>query len=468
MTKLWGGRFEQTSAEELELFSESISFDKRLYDVDIKGSIAHAAMLKSTGILTAMEYEQIEAGLKKIKEEIETGLFRFDIKNEDIHMAIEARLTEITGDVAKKLHTARSRNDQVALDTRLYVVEQIIVIQESLNNLRKVLVDIAENNTETIMPGYTHLQRAQVISLAHHMMAYYAMFRRDYSRLSDVKCRILNEMPLGCGALAGTTLNIDRKLVAKNLGFTNISDNSLDSVSDRDYLIELTSACVLIMIHLSRFSEELILWNSKEFNFIEISDRYATGSSMMPQKKNPDIPELVRGKSARVTGNLVQLLTLLKGTPLAYNRDFQEDKESLFDTIDTTFSCISIMTLLLQNISFNKETMFNATISGFLNATEAMEYLINKGIPNRDAHHITGCAVSYCIKNNKHLEDLSTAEWSEISEKSSGFIEEDIKQVLSIKNCLILRNSYGGPSPEAVKAFIDRAKKELQKDKDLK
>ena len=461
MTKLWGGRFIQGTADELEQFSESISFDKRLYLQDIKGSIAHAKMLKSIGILSNEELNTTIYGLNRVKAEIESGEFEFDIKLEDIHMTIESRLIELIGDTGKKLHTSRSRNDQVAIDTRMLVVDEINQIQLLLLKIRKVLTDIAKDNLYTAMPGYTHLQRAQVISLAHHMMAYYSMFKRDYSRLIDIKNRILDEMPLGSGALAGSTINIDREFTCKELGFNAVSTNSLDSVSDRDYIVEFNSACALIMGHLSRMSEELILWNSREFSFIEIADNYATGSSMMPQKKNPDIPELVRGKSARVIGNLVQAITLIKGTPLAYNRDFQEDKESLFDSIDTTKNCLSIMNALLTNITFNKANMLEATKSGFLNATEAMEYLIKRGLPNRDSHHVIGLAVAYCIKNNKLLEELSLDEWCQFKEGLEAYIDHGITAYLSIENCLMERKSTGGPSPLAMKPVIEHAIAEL-------
>ena len=461
MSKLWGGRFVQDTAEELELFSESISFDKRLYDFDIKGSIAHAKMLHSINILTETELDQILKALNQIRDEIEFDNFTYNIKLEDIHMAIESRLIELIGDTGKKLHTARSRNDQVALDTRMLVDYEIKQLQSLILKIRSVLVSIAKDNLNTAMPGYTHLQRAQVISLAHHMMAYYSMFKRDFSRLSDIKKRILEEMPLGSGALAGSTLPIDRQFVADELGFNAVSSNSLDSVSDRDYIIEFNSACATIMIHLSRLSEELILWNTKEFGYIEIADNYATGSSMMPQKKNPDIPELVRGKSARVIGNLVQTLTMLKGTPLAYNRDFQEDKESLFDTIDTTKASLSIITALLNNITFNKERMFQATKTGFLNATEAMEYLIKKGLPNRDAHHIIGKAVAYCIENDRLLEELNIQQWHSFDPALKEIIKLDISAYLSLQNCLNERSSAGGPSPKSMQIVIEQAEAEL-------
>ncbi|MEW5818593.1 MAG: argininosuccinate lyase [Cyanobacteriota bacterium] len=462
MNKLWSGRFAKNTAEELELFSESISFDKRLYLFDIRGSIAHAEMLNSIGILTDEEKVMTVKYLNKIEDEINSGNFDFNIKFEDIHMAIESRLIHLIGDTGKKLHTARSRNDQVSLDTRLmslFEIDQIILL---LKQLRYTFVNIAKDNLKTIMPGYTHMQRAQVISLAHHMMAYYSMFRRDYLRLLELKNRILDEMPLGSGALAGSTINIDRQMVSDKLGFRNVSSNSLDSVSDRDYVIEFNSDCALIMVHLSRLSEELILWNTKEFSFINIADDYATGSSMMPQKKNPDIPELVRGKSARVIGNLVQSLTLIKGTPLAYNRDFQEDKQSLFDSVDTTKSSLSIICALLENITFNKENMLKATQSGFLNATEAMEYFIKKGLPNREAHHLIGKAVAYCIDKNKQLEELSIQEWEEVSDKTKTLIGSEINDILCIENCLNARNSYGGPSPDSMQVAIDKAIKELK------
>lgn len=463
MSKLWGGRFSQSTAEELENFSESISFDKRLSLVDIEGSIAHANMLHSVNIVTEQEKNDIIVALNDIKEEIKSGKFLFDIKLEDIHMAIESRLIELIGDPGKKLHTARSRNDQVALDTRLYLKYEIEKLQLLLLSLKNIIVNISENNIYTIMPGYTHMQRAQVISLAHHLMAYYCMFKRDNNRLSDVKTRILQEMPLGSGALAGTTLPIDRDFVTSELDFNSPSLISIDSVSDRDYIIEFNSACAIIMVHLSRMAEELILWNTREFGFIEIADKYATGSSMMPQKKNPDVPELIRGKSARVIGNLIQILTLIKGTPLSYNRDFQEDKESFFDSLDTTKSCLSMLGSFLQNITFNKANMAEATKNGFLNATEAMEYLIKKDIPNRDAHHIIGKAVAYCSEQNKNLEDLSTKEWITFADNLETIIGDDIKEALSLDNCLLARTSQGGPSPVIMKKVINQAKLELNK-----
>lgn len=457
MSKLWGGRFENATAQELELFSESISFDKRLYAFDIKGSMAHARMLNSIEIISDEELKAIFCGLNQIKEEIEAGSFEFDIKFEDIHMAIESRLIELTGDAGKKLHTARSRNDQVALDTRMLCLYEVTQIQQLLVRIRKVLVEISNDNLETAMPGYTHLQRAQVISLAHHLMAYYFMFRRDFSRLHDLKERILAEMPLGSGALAGTILPINRAQVAEELKFKGVSQVSLDSVSDRDYIVEFNAACSMIMAHLSRLSEELILWNTSEFGFITIADQYATGSSMMPQKKNPDIPELVRGKSARVIGNLIQTLIMIKGTPLAYNRDFQEDKESLFDSIDTTKASLSIISSLLENITFNKEKMLKATKAGFLNATEAMEYLISRGLPNRDAHHVIGQAVAYAIKESKLLEELTVEEWCQFKEGLDNLIDKDISEFLQIENCLRARKSPGGPAPSAMKVVVDQA-----------
>lgn len=463
MSKLWDGRFSKATAEELEKFSQSISFDKRLYNVDLDGSIAHAKMLHSINLLSSSELDQIIKGLNSIREEIESGKFSFDIKYEDIHMAIEFRLIELIGDAGKKLHTARSRNDQVALDTRMYCSVEIELIKKLILNLQSVLVTIAENNINTIMPGYTHMQRAQIISLAHHMMAYYSMFRRDYLRLNDLKDRILEEMPLGSGALAGSTIHIDRYNVCENLSFKDVSQNSLDSVSDRDYVIEFNSTCAIIMVHLSRLSEELILWNTEEFSFIDIADNFTTGSSMMPQKKNPDIPELVKGKSARVIGNLMQILTLVKGTPLAYNRDFQEDKESLFDTIDTTKQCLSIIAAMLENTSFNAENLKNAVKTGFLNATEGMEYLVKKGLPNRDAHKVIGKAVAYCIYEDKQLEDLSLKDWIAVDAKLENYIESDISFILQPENCLKARNSTGGPSPEFMKTSIEKAKVDIKK-----
>lgn len=456
-SKPWSGRFIETTDKLVEEFNASISFDKRLYRHDIMGSIAHARMLARVGILAKKETDNIIAGLKAVEKEVETGKFKFTSDLEDIHMAIEKRLIEKIGQTGGKLHTARSRNDQVALDMRLYLRDEIKEIQNLVKNLQKALADVAKKNLDCIIPGYTHLQRAQPILFSHHLLAYYEMLKRDYERLADCRTRV-NIMPLGAGALAGSPYPLDRDFVAKELGFSKPTDNSLDSVSDRDFCIEFCAASSILMMHLSRFSEELILWSSQEFGFIELSDAFSTGSSIMPQKKNPDVPELVRGKTGRVYGNLTALLTVMKGLPLAYNKDMQEDKEALFDTIDTVKECLKVFSPMIKTMNVNKNRMLNATKIGFLTATDAADYLVKKGIPFRESHHIVGRIVAYCIKTSQSLEDLSMDEWKGFS-KAFG---KDIKNVISVEASVNSRKVKGGTAPETVKRRLKEIERELK------
>lgn len=456
-SKPWSGRFIETTDKLVEEFNASISFDKRLYRHDIMGSIAHARMLARVGILAKKETDNIIAGLKAVEKEVETGKFKFTSDLEDIHMAIEKRLIEKIGQTGGKLHTARSRNDQVALDVRLYLQDEIKEIQNLIRNLQKALVDVAKKNLDCIIPGYTHLQRAQPILFSHHLLAYYEMLKRDYERLADCRTRV-NIMPLGAGALAGSPYPLDRDFVAKELGFSKPTDNSLDSVSDRDFCIEFCAASSILMMHLSRFSEELILWSSQEFGFIELSDAFSTGSSIMPQKKNPDVPELVRGKTGRVYGNLTALLTVMKGLPLAYNKDMQEDKEVLFDTIDTVKECLKVFSPMIKTMNVNKNRMLNATKIGFLTATDAADYLVKKGIPFRESHHIVGRIVAYCIKTSQSLEDLSMDEWKGFS-KAFG---KDIKNVISVEASVNSRKVKGGTAPETVKRRLKEIEREMR------
>ncbi len=456
-SKPWSGRFIETTDKLVEEFNASISFDKRLYRHDIMGSIAHARMLARVGILAKKETDNIIAGLKAVEKEVETGKFKFTSDLEDIHMAIEKRLIEKIGQTGGKLHTARSRNDQVALDVRLYLQDEIKEIQNLIRNLQKALVDVAKKNLDCIIPGYTHLQRAQPILFSHHLLAYYEMLKRDYERFADCRTRV-NIMPLGAGALAGSPYPLDRDFVAKELGFSKPTDNSLDSVSDRDFCIEFCAASSILMMHLSRFSEELILWSSQEFGFIELSDAFSTGSSIMPQKKNPDVPELVRGKTGRVYGNLMTLLTVMKGLPLAYNKDMQEDKEALFDTIDTVKECLKVFSPMIKTMNVNKNRMLNATKIGFLTATDAADYLVKKGIPFRESHHIVGRIVAYCIKTSQSLEDLSMDEWKGFS-KAFG---KDIKNVISVEASVNSRKVKGGTAPETVKRRLKEIEKEMR------
>lgn len=456
--KLWGGRFNKSSSSLLEQFNASIGFDNRMYNEDISGSIAHSKMLNKIGILTNEEQLKIENGLLEIKELIETGNFEFLIEDEDIHMSIEKKLTEKIGSLGGKLHTGRSRNDQVALDVRLYVKKEINLIKELLVNLLTTIVEIADKNKEIIMPGYTHLQRAQPILFSHHMMAYYEMLKRDLERLDDCLKRV-DVMPLGAGALAGTTYPLDRHYVAEILGFSKVTENSLDTVSDRDFIVETNFVISMILMHLSRFSEELIIWSTSEFSFVEMDDMYSTGSSIMPQKKNPDVAELVRGKTGRVFGNLISILTVMKGLPLAYNKDTQEDKEGLFDSIDTIKIVLEIFAPMIATMKIKADNMKKSIYEGFINATDIADYLAKKGLPFREAHKVVGELVSYCENNNKLLTDLSFDEFK----KSHDLFEEDIVKESSIEACINGRKTYGGTSLSEVERQIEKAKAFLGK-----
>ena len=438
--KLWAGRFQKETDDKVNDFNSSISFDARLYRQDITGSIAHATMLGEQGIIAKEEAEKIVETLKVLLQEIEEGKVEFTKDSEDIHMNMEVLLTQRIGATGKRLHTARSRNDQVALDFRLFVKEEIPVIVGMLLNLEKALIRQAEGNLDAIMPGYTHLQRAQPITFAHAMMAYANMFRRDITRLEDCRAR-LDESPLGSGALATSTHPVDRFRTAELLGFQKPMDNSLDGVSDRDFAIEFLSACSILMMHLSRFSEELILWCSWEFKFIELDDAYATGSSIMPQKKNPDVAELVRGKTGRVYGSLITLLTVMKGIPLAYNKDMQEDKELTFDAIDTVKGCLALFDGMLATMKFRSDVMENSAKHGFTNATDAADYLVNHGVPFRDAHGIVGQLVLYCLEKGISLDQMSLEEYQKISP----VFQDDIYDAISIRTCVEKRTTKGAP-----------------------
>jgi argininosuccinate lyase len=458
MKKLWGGRFSKNTDKLVEDFHSSISFDQRLYYWDIKGSIAHARMLGDAGIIPQEDSQKIIKGLEEILAEIEAGQVEFDLSAEDIHMNVEVLLIKKIGDAGKKLHTGRSRNDQVALDTRLYLRAEIETIQDLLKELLNTLLDLADKHLETVMPGYTHLQRAQPITFAHHLMAYFQMFMRDKERLTDCYKR-LNYSPLGSGALAGTTFPLKREQVARELSFTGITLNSLDGVSDRDYVIEFMSCASIIMMHLSRFCEELIFWSSQEVQFIDMDDAYSTGSSIMPQKKNPDAAELVRGKTGRVYGNLMAMLTVMKGLPLAYNKDMQEDKEGLFDTVDTLKKSLLVFSPMLATMKVNKEKMLTASKGGFTNATDLADYLVKKGLPFRDAHEVVGKLVAYCLSKNTSLDDLTLEELQGFSP----LIQEDVYQEISVLTCVSKRNIPGGPAPEQVKSVIDVGRAWLKK-----
>ncbi|MBC2576244.1 argininosuccinate lyase [Peptostreptococcus canis] len=454
MKKLWGGRFEKNTDALMEDFNSSISFDKKLYKYDIEGSIAHAIMLGETGIIKEEESHQIIEGLKSIRKDIELDRFDFDKKHEDIHMNIEAGVIDKIGEVAKKLHTARSRNDQVALDLKMYSRDSVKMIQTLLKEWIEALVDVSEKNIDTIMPGYTHLQRAQPITFAHNLMAHAEMAVRDYKRLESW-LNIHNTMPLGSGALAGTTFPIDRYRTCELLGFESPCLNSLDGVSDRDYVVDLLSACSVGMMHLSRICEELVIWSTQEFSFIEIDDAYSTGSSMMPQKKNPDAAELIRGKTGRVYGDLMAILTTLKGLPLAYNKDMQEDKECLFDGVETWIKSLSIIIPMIKTMKIKFKNTFEATKGGFTNATDLADYLVKKGVAFRNAHKITGEIVLDCIYKGISLNDISLEEYKIYSEK----IDDDIYKYISLEECVNKRNSIGGPSKEQVSNHIDILKK---------
>lgn len=454
--KLWGGRFAKTTDSLVDDFHSSISFDCRLYRQDIRGSQAHARMLGATGIISDSEADLIVAGLEGILADIEKGEIQFSQDAEDIHMNIETLLTRRIGEVGKKLHTARSRNDQVALDVRMYLKEEIKNTAGLLRDLLQTLLDQAGEHLETIMPGYTHLQKAQPVTLAHHLMAYFQMFKRDLERLQGCYRRT-DVMPLGSGALAGTTFPLDRDMVARELGFAAISENSLDAVSDRDFAIEFAAAASIIMMHLSRFSEELILWSSDEFRFVEMDDAYSTGSSIMPQKKNPDVAELVRGKTGRVYGNLMALLTVMKSLPLAYNKDMQEDKEALFDAVDTVKKCLLIFIPMLKTLKVKPAAMYQGAKRGFTNATEVADYLAKKGVPFREAHHLAGQMVLYCIKEGKDLVQLSLEEYHKFSPAIAG----DIYQAIAMETCIARRSLPGGPAPVAVALSIARGQEWL-------
>ncbi|PWJ52110.1 argininosuccinate lyase [Faecalicatena contorta] len=449
MAQLWGGRFTKETDQLVYNFNASISFDKKFYEQDIRGSIAHVTMLEKQGILTEKEKEQIIEGLEGIKTDVENGTLEITDKYEDIHSFVEANLIERIGEPGKKLHTGRSRNDQVALDMKLYTRDEILEFDKLLKELLEVLLKLMKENTETYMPGFTHLQKAQPITLAHHMGAYFEMFKRDRLRMKDIYNR-MNYCPLGSGALAGTTYPLDRDYTAELLGFDGPTLNSMDSVSDRDYLIELLSAMSTVMMHLSRFSEEVIIWNSNEYQFVEIDDAYSTGSSIMPQKKNPDIAELVRGKTGRVYGALMSLLTSMKGIPLAYNKDMQEDKEFVFDAIDTTKGCLALFTGMIGSMGFNHGRMEDSAKNGFTNATDAADYLVNHGVPFRDAHGIVGQLVLYCIEKKIALDDMSLEEFRQISP----VFEEDIYDAISMKTCVEMRNTLGAPGKAAMEKVI--------------
>ena len=455
MAILWGGRFTKDNDQEMFDFNESLSFDKKLYKVDITGSLAHAAMLGKQGIISEEEAADITKGLKSILDDIEAGTLTFDSKAEDIHSFVEAELIKRIGDTGKKLHTGRSRNDQVALDMKLYTRERIDEISALLKDLIDVIIEKMDENTETYMPAFTHLQKAQPTNLAHYLGAYVEMFLRDKDRLKDIRKR-LNLSPLGAGALCGTTYDLDRDFVAEKLGFDTATFNSMDSVSDRDYLIETLSALSIIMMHLSRFSEEIIIWNSNEYRFVEIDDAYSTGSSIMPQKKNPDVAELVRGKTGRTYGALISLLTTMKGLPLAYNKDMQEDKEVAFDAMDTVTKCISIFTKMLYTLKFNNDVLADSAMKGYTNATDAADYLVKKGMPFRDAHSVIGRLVLLCLDKKCAIEDLSIAELKELSE----LFDEDVYDAISLKTCVERRMTKGAPGE--IKKAIEHYK-ELNK-----
>ena len=453
MPQLWKGRFKKKLAKETNDFNSSISFDSRMFEEDIKGSIAHATMLGATGIIDKSESEKIVAGLSEILADIKSGKLDMDMSAEDIHTFVEGELTARLGQTGKRLHTARSRNDQVALDIRLTLSKEIDEISEKIKDLVLVLCNKAEENKETIMPGYTHLQRAQPITFGHHLMAYAQMLLRDLDRLADVKKR-MNVLPLGSGALAGTTYPLDRNMVADLLGFDSVSLNSLDGVSDRDFCIELASALSLVMVHLSRFSEEIIMWCSWEFKFVELDDAFSTGSSIMPQKKNPDIAELVRGKSGRVFGDLTTLLTVMKGIALAYNKDMQEDKEAIFDAVDTVKMCLNAFTPMIDTMTVLKDNMRHAAAKGFINATDCADYLVGKGLPFRDAYKATGELVALCIDKNLTLETLPLDEYKKICD----LFDDGVYQAINLEKCVADRLVVGGPSIQSVETQIKYAR----------
>ncbi|MEJ2397765.1 MAG: argininosuccinate lyase [Gammaproteobacteria bacterium] len=456
-SKPWAGRFNEPTDAFVEAFTASVGFDRRMYKQDIAGSIAHATMLAKVGVLSQAECKLIVDGLKAIEVDIDNGQFNWSVALEDVHMNIEARLTDRIGVVGKKLHTGRSRNDQVATDIRLYLRDEIDLIHAELRRLQSALLDLAATHAETILPGFTHLQTAQPVTFGHHLLAWFEMLQRDRERLVDCRKRV-NVMPLGAAALAGTTYPIDREETAKLLGFAAISENSLDAVSDRDFAIEFTADAALMLMHMSRFAEELILWSAAQFGFIELGEGFCTGSSIMPQKKNPDVPELIRGKSGRIFGHLMGLLTLMKGQPLAYNKDNQEDKEPLFDTIDNLKGSLRVFADMVPNIQVNKERMYQAAKQGFATATDLADYLVRKGVAFRDAHEIVGQAVRHGISNNKDLSEMSLDELQQFSKE----IDTDVFEVLSLEGSVAARNHLGGTAPQQVKAAIERARQRLQ------
>lgn len=456
--KMWAGRFSKEVDETVNAFNSSISFDGRMYRHDIKGSVAHAEMLGECGIISREDSDEIIKGLEGILSDIDSGRLEMDMTAEDIHMFIEAELTKRLGDVGKRLHTSRSRNDQVALDTRLYLRDEIEEIKGLLLKLEEVLCELAGKHTDTVMPGYTHLQRAQPVTLGHHLMAYAQMFSRDLGRLDDTRKR-MNESPLGCCALAGTTYSIDRYMTSDALGFDRPMINSLDGVSDRDFCVELNCAISLIMTHLSRFSEEIIMWCSWEFKFIELDDAYATGSSIMPQKKNPDITELIRGKAGRVNGNLMTLLSMLKGLPLAYNKDMQEDKEAIFDAVDTVKMCLNAFTPMIDTMTVLKDNMRNAAAKGFINATDCADYLVGKGLPFRDAYKATGELVALCIDKGLTLETLPIEEYKNVCD----IFDEGVYEAINLEKCVNDRLVEGGPSVSSIENQIKKAKEIIEK-----
>ena len=452
MAQLWGGRFTKETDRKVYDFNASISFDKRLLDVDIKGSKAHVTMLAKCGIITEDECSSIIAGLDDILNDVKAGKLTVSSEYEDVHSFVEANLIDRIGDAGKKLHTGRSRNDQVALDMRLYTSDNITAVKENIIALLAELLQLIKDNTDTVMPGFTHLQKAQPVTLSHHLAAYFEMFRRDFGRLSDIYER-MNYCPLGAGALAGTTFPLDRDMVAEELGFKAPCANSMDAVSDRDYLLEYLGALSIVMMHLSRFSEELIIWNSNEYRFVNIDDSFATGSSIMPQKKNPDIAELTRGKTGRVYGDLMALLTTMKALPLAYNKDMQEDKEAAFDAMDTAASCLELFAGMISTMTFNKDVMKDSAAKGFTNATDAADYLVGKGVPFRDAHGIIGQVVIYCDTNHKSIEECTLAELKAVS----GYFDEDVYDAISLKACVDNRITKGAPSSKAMEEYIKEA-----------
>jgi argininosuccinate lyase len=451
--KLSSARLTQPTDKFVEEFTASVQFDQRMFRQDIRGSIAHATMLSEVDVLTAEERDQIISGLQQIEQEIENGEFEWSIAQEDVHMNIEARLIALIGEVGKKLHTGRSRNDQVATDVRLYLRDMIEPIRSELNRLQNALLDVAEREADTILPGFTHLQTAQPVTFGHHMLAWYEMLVRDAERLDDCEKRV-NSMPLGAAALAGTTFPIDREITANLLGFERICQNSLDAVSDRDFAIEFNSFASILMMHLSRFSEELIIWSSAQFDYVDLGDAFCTGSSIMPQKKNPDVPELIRGKTSRVYGNMFNLLTLMKNQPLAYNKDNQEDKEPLFDTIDTLLGSLRVYADMMAAISVKADNMRESALRGYATATDLADYLVRKGTPFRDAHEVVGLSVAYGIKHKKDLSAMSLEELQQFSDK----IEADVFEVLTLEGSVAARNHLGGTAPAQVRAAIKRAR----------